>query len=157
MTQQQRGFTLIELVVVIVILGILAATALPRFVNLQTEARISSVNGFSGGLRAAVAVVQSKWIVVGSTAQATVTTADGQTVAVGTGSGTSGGVPTGADVGIGIAMRCVGTSGTANNCSGFTGTYAATSTFQPTNGGSATCEARFVAATGDVTTVVTGC
>ena len=152
MNKQQRGFTLIELVVVIVILGILAATALPRFVNLQTEARVSSVNGFAGGLRAAVAVVQSKWIVVGSNAATTVATQDGQTVTVGTGTGSSGGVPTGAAVGIGTAMRCA-----ATDCSGFTAAYGATSTFQPTNGGSATCQASYDSANGNVTTDVTGC
>lgn len=50
----QQGFTLVELIIVIVILGILAVTAAPRFLNFQGDAKVSVLRGIEGSLRAAV-------------------------------------------------------------------------------------------------------
>lgn len=66
MFKSNKGFTLIELVVVISILGILAAFAIPRFVSLEREARISSTEGLAGSVRSAGALAHALWLAQGS-------------------------------------------------------------------------------------------
>ena len=59
--KQQTGFSLIELVIVIVVLGILAVTALPRFLDVSEEAKNASVEGVSGGFATGVLLVRAQW------------------------------------------------------------------------------------------------
>ncbi|TOG50588.1 MSHA biogenesis protein MshA [Vibrio parahaemolyticus] len=78
--KRQGGFTLIELVVVIVILGILAVTAAPRFLNLQDDARNSALEGLKGAITGAAGITYGKAAIEGkeaaSAATLTIKTAD---------------------------------------------------------------------------------
>ena len=97
---KQQGFTLIELVMVIVILGILAATALPKFVDMTKSARESTLKGLAGAMNGAKSIVKAGYLI---NPGSTVTLSDNTTVAVIT-SGTLAGYPLATAPGIRAAI-----------------------------------------------------
>ncbi|MET0533302.1 MAG: type II secretion system protein [Steroidobacter sp.] len=94
----QGGFTLIELVVVIVILGILAAFAVPRFARLDAQARASSVRSLEGSLRSATTMTHGLWLAAGNN-PGTVAVEGGVNVAMNV-----AGFPTAAANGVRVAL-----------------------------------------------------
>ena len=153
MRMKQSGFTLIELVIVIVILGLLAATALPRFINITKDARVASVNGVAGGLRGAISLAKAQVLVADSKGCSGALTLnacmDGVNVVV-----TASGYPQ-----AGTGLTATGIQAAMQGTDGYdvVETTATAAAFRPSNGGSSSCQASYDAATAVVTVASGGC
>ena len=130
MTATERGFAIIELVVVITILAILAAFAVPRFASLEVEARSAETAALGGDLRSSVAASHALWLAEGQPATVLL---DGQTITM------TNGYPSLATIG-----------GTLTNLDGFVyDDSSSPGVFSKTNDGSTpivNCDVRYSAA-----------
>ena len=149
--KRSAGFTLIELVIVIVILGILAVTAAPKFLNLQSDARASTLKGMKAAMESSSSIVYSKAVILGKDTSTTAVAVDGIQTKLG--------YPTAAIDGIGAAVD-LSTGDWASGAVGTTG-FA----FWPADlasGVSASCNVNYVAPTTSgsrptITATDTGC
>ena len=152
--KRNAGFTLIELIIVIVILGILAVTAAPKFINLQNDARKSTVTAMAGAVKSAAAMTYSKAVLAGQDAASSGTiTIDGKRVTL------VWGYPAASTAGLAYVIDAPSTDWTADTNTN--GSYILTPVGM-TSGASATCKVTYTpsARSGSAPKVVpttTGC
>ncbi|MCL1075321.1 prepilin-type N-terminal cleavage/methylation domain-containing protein [Shewanella dokdonensis] len=169
--RKQQGFTLIELVVVIIILGILAVVAAPKFLNLQSDARVSALQGLKGAIQGANSLVYSKAALAGKEklGKSTIKDNQDQTIDIVYGylPATIDGLKKGADIDLGAGSGP--TAGVTNdwiiNVTAGTDDTAGTATIwqkgAPADADGNTCSATYTEATSkslpSVVVVTTGC